>query len=115
MGDRGRVPQRGADDQRGVVGEDPGVATLIATRLTAATTITSTDALLLPRKTEQLTWIGIDSATIQALAPFVAILPAATSISRVRANHSVSSSGRDSLSSRIISNVRPNSTRMPAR
>jgi len=58
------------------VGIETGVAQRIATGLLAATTASS-GAPLLPKMTAQLSWLGIDAASIQALQPYVVLLPAA--------------------------------------
>ena len=59
------------------VGVETGVADRIATGLRAAMTAPA-GAPLLPRTTAQLSWLGIDPATIQALQPYVVLLPVPT-------------------------------------
>ena len=56
---------------------DAGLAARIANRLTEATTASSAAAPLLPRSVAQLVWLGIDQASVQALQPYVVLLPAA--------------------------------------
>ena len=55
---------------------DVGLAARIANGLTEATTATSAAAPLLPRSVAQLIWLGIDQASVQALQPYVVLLPA---------------------------------------
>ncbi|HWI11590.1 MAG TPA: type II secretion system minor pseudopilin GspK [Burkholderiaceae bacterium] len=56
------------------VGVETGVAQRIATGLLAAMTASS-GAPLPPKTTAQLSWLGIDPAAIQALQPYVVLLP----------------------------------------
>lgn len=55
---------------------DVGLAARIANGLTEATNPTSAAAPLLPRTVAQLTWLGIDQASVQALQRYVVLLPA---------------------------------------
>ena len=66
-----------------IVGIDSGVAQRIANGLRDATapgTDASANAPLLPQSIAQLAWLGIDAASIQALEPHVALLPAVTAV-----------------------------------
>ncbi len=60
------------------VGIETGVADRIASGLLAALTAPTGAAPLLPTTVAQLTWLGIDPASVQALQPYVVLLPAAT-------------------------------------
>ena len=65
------------------IGIESGVAQRIADGLRDASAVgtsaaTTAAAPLLPRSVEQLAWLGIDASSIQALRPYVVILPAAT-------------------------------------
>ena len=67
------------------VGIETGVATRIAEGLrdamatTTATTGTGT-APLQPKTVAQLTWLGVNAASVQALQPYVVLLPVATPV-----------------------------------
>jgi general secretion pathway protein K len=65
-------------------GVDPEVATTIGTALNAAqvlaTANTNVDAPLMPQSAAQLTWFGVDAATVQRLAPYVVLLPEPTPV-----------------------------------
>lgn len=60
------------------VGVETGVADRIAKGLTDAIAAQSGAAPLLPRRVAQLSWLGIDPAAVQALQPYVVLLPFAT-------------------------------------
>lgn len=71
------------------IGTDSGLAERIARGLRAATpgsgessgsSDASTDPPLLPERVEQLTWLGLDAATVAQLAPFVTLLPVRTTV-----------------------------------
>ena len=68
------------------VGIDTGTAQRIAAGLRDATTGAGAPAgaggaaPLLPKSTAQLSWLGIDEASLQALQPFVVLLPVATPV-----------------------------------
>lgn len=65
------------------IGVDASVAGRIADGLVAAKTVVNgpaTAAPLEPKTVSQLTWLGIDAATVQALQPFVVILPESTPV-----------------------------------
>ena len=74
-------------------GVDPGVASTIATALNAALVInannTSIDAPLLPQTLDQLTWFGIDTGTVQRLAPYLVFLPVRTPVNANTASREV--------------------------
>ena len=55
---------------------DTGLAARIANGLNEATSASSAAAPLLPKTVAQLTWLGVDHASAQALAPYVVLLPA---------------------------------------
>ena len=62
------------------VGIETGVAQRIANGLRDASAVGSSAGVigaapLLPRTVDQLSWLGIDAASIQALRPFVVLLP----------------------------------------
>ena len=60
------------------IGVDPGVAQVIANGLLAATYSSPgppANPPLLPVTVDQLSWLGIDAATIKVLAPHVVLLP----------------------------------------
>jgi general secretion pathway protein K len=62
----------------GAIGVDPGVAQVIATGLLAATYPSpdpQANPPLLPVTVDQLSWLGIEAATIKLLAPHVVLLP----------------------------------------
>ncbi|HWH83877.1 MAG TPA: type II secretion system minor pseudopilin GspK [Burkholderiaceae bacterium] len=63
-----------------VLGIEGGVAQRIASGLLNAITHSTGASALMPRTVAQLTWLGIDSATVQALAPYVVLLPEATAL-----------------------------------
>jgi len=46
----------------------------------------SGDAPLLPRRFDQLTWLGVSPATLEALRPYVTVLPGSTAIVPVNLN-----------------------------
>lgn len=62
------------------LGLDVGLAARIGAGLLAATAGSSAAAPLLPKTVAQLSWLGIDPASVQALQPYVVLLPAATPI-----------------------------------
>jgi general secretion pathway protein K len=67
------------------VGVESSVATRIANGLASATptasgTATSSAAPLLPKTVSQLTWLGVDAGSLQALRPFVVLLPLQTPV-----------------------------------
>ena len=57
------------------VGIESGIAQRIATGLRDATVGTAAAAPLQPGNVAQLTWLGIDKASVQALQPYVLLLP----------------------------------------
>lgn len=59
------------------LGLDVGLVARITAGLLAATTASSTAAPLLPKTVAQLTWLGIDPASVQSLQPYVVLLPGA--------------------------------------
>ena len=65
-------------------GVDPEVATTVATALNAAQVLaaanTNIDAPLMPQSVAQLTWFGLDTATVQRLTPYVVMLPDPTPV-----------------------------------
>jgi len=79
-------------------GVDPEVANTIGTALNAAqvlaTANTSIDAPLMPQSVAQLTWFGVDAATVQRLAPYVVLLPEPTPVN-------VNTASREVLSAAI--------------
>jgi general secretion pathway protein K len=60
------------------VGIESGVAQRIAMGMRAAVTGTAAAAPLQPGTVAQLNWLGIDKASVQALQPYVLLLPDAT-------------------------------------
>jgi general secretion pathway protein K len=67
------------------VGVESSVATRIANGLASATpsaggTATSSAAPLLPKTVSQLTWLGVDAGSVQALRPYVVLLPLQTPV-----------------------------------
>ena len=62
------------------VGVESGVAVRVASGLRDAIIGTSGAAPLMPGTVAQLTWLGIDKASVQALQPYVTILPLATAL-----------------------------------
>lgn len=61
-----------------MVGVESGVANRIADGMLKAMAATPTaDAPLLPKTVAQLTWFGVDPASVQALQPYVMLLPTA--------------------------------------
>jgi len=60
------------------VGIETGIASRIATGLRDASGSNSTAAPLLPRNVAQLTWLGVDEASVQALRAYVVLLPRGT-------------------------------------
>ena len=71
------------------VGADSGVALRIANGLLEATALSTASpagagatatAPLLPRTLAQLSWLGIDAASLKALRPYVVLLPVATPV-----------------------------------
>lgn len=60
---------------------ETGVATTIAGALIGATAdVVTPGARLEPRTVEQLTWLGLDAATVQTLKGYVVLLPAKTPV-----------------------------------
>lgn len=65
-----------------ILGLDVGIAQRIATGLQAASATTPiAGAPLLPTNVSQLTWLGVDAASVEALRPYVSVLNVATSLS----------------------------------
>jgi len=62
------------------LGLDSSVPGRISKGLLDATAGTSTNAPLMPQSISQLTWLGVDSATVQALEPYVVLLPVTTAV-----------------------------------
>jgi len=62
------------------VGIESGVAQRIATGLLNSIAGKSAAASLQPASVDQLTWLGIDKASVQALQPYVILLPGATAV-----------------------------------
>ena len=62
------------------VGIETGIAARIATGLLDASIGTSATAPLFPRRVAQLSWLGVDTASVQALAPYVVLLPAGVAL-----------------------------------
>jgi general secretion pathway protein K len=62
------------------VGVDVAVAQRIAEGLRDARAGTSANAPLLPQTVSQLAWLGIDPAVLQALEPYVVLLPTVSSV-----------------------------------
>jgi len=60
------------------VGIETGIAARIATGLVGASTSTSASASLMPKSIAQLTWLGVDEASVETLRAYVVLLPAAT-------------------------------------
>lgn len=60
------------------VGVETGVADRIATGLVDAIAAQTGAAPLRPGRVAQLSWLGIDAAAVQALQPYVVLLPVAT-------------------------------------
>jgi general secretion pathway protein K len=68
---------------------DVNIATLIANGLLEATVGTGASAPLKPVSVAQLTWLGVDDASVQALQPYVVLLPVATPINVNTASNEV--------------------------
>lgn len=62
------------------VGVETGVATRIAEGLRDALAAATASAPLQPRTVAQLTWLGVDAASVQALQPHVVLLPVVTAL-----------------------------------
>lgn len=62
------------------VGIETGIAARIATGLLEASVGTSAAAPLKPANVAQLTWLGLDAASVQALSRYVVVLPVITNI-----------------------------------
>jgi len=62
------------------VGIETGIATRIANGLRDATVGTGETVPLKPASVAQLTWLGIDEASVQALQAYVVLLPVATKV-----------------------------------
>ena len=62
------------------VGIDSGVADRIATGLRDATLGTSATAPLMPTSVAQLTWLGVEQASVNALQTYVVLLPGITPV-----------------------------------
>ena len=62
------------------LGVDSGVPGRIAKGLLDAQTGTTANAPLLPQIVSQLTWLGVDAASVAALEPYVVLLPVATAV-----------------------------------
>jgi general secretion pathway protein K len=62
------------------VGIETGIASRIADGLRDATNGTASTAPLMPGSVAQLTWLGVDSASVQALQPYVVLLPVASKV-----------------------------------
>ncbi|HEY4068589.1 MAG TPA: type II secretion system minor pseudopilin GspK [Burkholderiaceae bacterium] len=56
------------------VGIESSVAQRIATGMVSASTTTSAAAPLMPSNVAQLTWFGIDPASVQALTPYIILI-----------------------------------------
>lgn len=63
-----------------LLGVEAGVADRIATGLLDALAPSTGAAPLLPRTVAQLSWLGLDPASVQALQPYVVLLPVSTPI-----------------------------------
>lgn len=63
-----------------LLGVETGVADRIAAGLLDALAPSTGAAPLLPRTVAQLSWLGVDPASVQALQPYVVLLPVATPI-----------------------------------
>ncbi|MES2226940.1 MAG: type II secretion system minor pseudopilin GspK [Pseudomonadota bacterium] len=63
-----------------LLGVETGVADRIATGLLDALAPSTGAAPLLPRTVAQLSWLGLDPASVQALQPYVVLLPVSTPI-----------------------------------
>ena len=75
---------------------DVGLAARIANGLNEATTKPiSAAAPLLPKTVAQLTWLGIDAASVQALTPYVVLLPVATTVNVNTASKEVLMAAQD--------------------
>ncbi len=62
------------------VGVETGVATRIAEGLRDALAAATAAAPLQPRTVAQLSWLGVDAASVQALQPHVVLLPVVTAL-----------------------------------
>jgi general secretion pathway protein K len=62
------------------VGIETGIAERIANGLAGASVATSAAAPLTPGTVDQLTWLGVDDASVQALKPYVVLLPTTTPV-----------------------------------
>jgi general secretion pathway protein K len=62
------------------LGIDIGVADRIAKGLFEAKAGTTANAPLLPKMVSQLTWLGVDPASVAALEPYVVLLPTDTAV-----------------------------------
>jgi general secretion pathway protein K len=62
------------------LGVDSGVPGRIAKGLLEAQAGTTSNAPLLPQRVSQLTWLGVDPASVAALEPYVVLLPVATAV-----------------------------------
>ena len=62
------------------LGVDSGVPGRIAKGLLDAQTGTTANAPLLPQVVSQLTWLGVDAASVATLEPYVVLLPVATAV-----------------------------------
>lgn len=63
-----------------IVGLPDGVADQIADGMAAAAVDGNDDAPLLPLTLDQLTWLGVDAATIGQLRPYAIVLPGNTAV-----------------------------------
>ncbi len=63
-----------------LLGVETGVADRIAAGLLDALAPSTGAAPLLPRTVAQLSWLGVDPASVQALQPYVVLLPVSTPI-----------------------------------
>ena len=92
------------------VSVDASVAQRIATSLRdASAATTSAAAAIMPQSVSQLTWFGIDEATVHALEQFVVLLPVATPINvNTAANEVLSATvpGLDTATAEHIAQVR---------
>ncbi len=78
-GERGLAERKVMERLCQTLSLDVGLAARIANGLTKATNAKNTSnaaAPLLPKSVVQLTWLGIDQASVQALQPYVVLLPA---------------------------------------
>jgi general secretion pathway protein K len=76
----------------------PGdLANRIAEGLSAAAQDGAGDKPLLPAKMDQLTWLGVDAATIELMTPYVTLLPVPTAVNVNTASREVLAAAIDGL------------------